>query len=70
MFSQIQFLVQFITTHPFQIIMALIKQLLFKELTGIVQRGRVARAHRLEEFNQRSLGNRLIPLTDPSQVPA
>ncbi len=54
---QIKFLIQLVTTHTFEVVMTLIKQLLFKELTSIVERGRVAWAHLAEELNQGSFSN-------------
>ena len=55
--GQIQFLVEFVAADPFQVVMALVEQLLHQESPGVVQRGRVARAHALEEFQQSRLGD-------------
>ncbi len=55
---EVEFLVQFVTPHPLEVVMPLVEQLLFEERAGIIQRGRVAGPHLLEEFNQRGLGHR------------
>jgi hypothetical protein len=50
-YVKIQFLIQLIATYPFQVVMALIEQLLFQELAGIIQGGGITWAHALEEFD-------------------
>ena len=40
--------------------MALVKELFLKELTGVVQSSRIARAHFLEELDQGSFGNGVV----------
>ncbi len=50
MFGQVELLVELVAPNPLEIVMALIEQLLFQELASIVQCGRIARAHALEEL--------------------
>jgi hypothetical protein len=46
--DQVELLVELITTHPLEIIMALIEKLLFQELARIVECSRVAGRMRLK----------------------
>ena len=55
--GQIEFLIKFVPANALQVIMALIEELLLQELAGIFERGRVAGAHALEEFKQRSFSD-------------
>src|SRR5664280_1470906 len=55
---QVEFLIQFIAAHAFQIIMALIEQLLVEKSARIIEGGRVAGTHALEELDQGCFGNR------------
>ena len=59
---QVQLLVELVAPDPLQVVVALVEELLFQEFAGIIQRGRVARAHALEELEQRRFGDRLMPL--------
>ena len=54
---QVQLLVHLIATHLLEVVIALVKELLLHELPRILQRGRVARAHSLEELDQSRLGD-------------
>ena len=50
--GQVQLLVELVTPHPFQVIVTLVEKLLFKEFLGVIQRGRITRAHLAEELKQ------------------
>ena len=54
---QIEFLIQLVATHTLEIVMALVEELLFEELAGIIQRGRIAGTHLLEELDQGGFGD-------------
>ena len=62
---QIQFLIEFIAAHSFEVVVTHIEDLLFKELFGVFEIRRVTRAHAPEEFDQGCLSNSLMS----SQVP-
>ncbi len=63
---EIQFLVQFIAADALEVVVTLVKELLFEKGLGVVQCGRIAGAHLFEEFDQGGFGNGLaagqIPL--------
>jgi len=56
---QVKFLIEFVTPDAFQVIMTHIEDLLFEELLGVFEVGRVTRAHTSEEFDERGFRNRL-----------
>ncbi len=60
MLIQVQLLIELVTPNFFQVIMALIKELLFEELLGVIECSRVAGAHAFEELKQCCLGNTLV----------
>jgi len=57
---EVELLIELVAAHPLQVIMALVKELFFDECAGIIKGGGIAGAHALEEFDQRSLGNRAL----------
>ena len=56
-FGEVQLLVQFITANAFQVIVTLVEELLFQEVTGIFKGDRVTGAHLFEKFNQRQFAD-------------
>ncbi len=57
--TEVKLLVQFIAANAFQVIVTHIEDLLFEELTGVFQVGRVTGAHAAEEFDQCRLSDGL-----------
>ena len=62
---EIKLLIQLITPDALEIVMALVEQLLFEKLFGVLQRSRIAGAHFAEELNQRGFSDGLLVTNFP-----